>query len=195
LKEIKRIRPHLPVIFITAYGDEEVAVKAFRYGAKDYLKKPFNHHELLHTIQFSLSLISLDKKAPRRVLTAELDPVACYEARTGNGSVTKYNLQKALIYINNNFMTKISLDTVAKKACTSKYHLSREFKKSLGCTYQEYLKKLRLEKARTLLKNTNLSVTEAAFSAGYADLTNFERIFKKITGCTPRQYKNTRSPG
>lgn len=188
LREIKKTKPHIPVIFISAYGDD-VAVKAFRHGAKDYLKKPFNYNEFLNTVQFSVSLASLDKRKPRKVLTAEIDHIASEFVEATNNSVTKYNLQKALIYINNNYMAKISLEKVAKTACTSKYHFSREFKKIIGCTYQAYLKKLRMEKARELLKNSDLSITEAAFSVGYADLTNFERNFKKIMGCTPKEYK------
>ena len=190
LREIKRARPQVPVIFITAYGDEEVAVKAFRYGAKDYLKKPFNYSEFLHLIDFATSLADLSNREPRRALTAEVEHFASDFVESINTSTTRYNLQKALIYINDNYMNRVSLEKVADKACTSKFHFSRIFKQSAGCTVQEYVITLRMAKAKALLNNPNLSITRVAFSVGYPNLTNFERIFKKTIGCSPRQYRD-----
>lgn len=195
LRKIKRMKPHIPVIFITAYGDEDVAVKAFRYGVKDYLKKPFNYNQFLRSLEASLSLSSMDKSGPRRVLIDDVDRITSDIIDAINNSAVKYNLQKAIIYINNNYMSKITLDKVAKEACTSKYHFSREFKKSFGCSYKDYVNKVRIEKAQELLKKSGVSITEAAFSVGYPDLTNFERIFKKIVGCTPKEYKTRHKPG
>lgn len=189
LRKIRRMKPHIPVIFITGYGDEEVAVKAFRYGVRDYLKKPFSYDEFLRTLERSLSTAFSDKDGAETVFLDERDGPADGIGSI-NSSAIKYNLQRAVIYINNNYMSKISLDKVAREACASKYHFSREFKKSLGCTYKDYVNKIRMEKAKELLKSTKMSITEAAFSVGYPDLTNFERIFKRIMGCTPKEYKN-----
>jgi two-component system response regulator YesN len=187
LQQVKKVKPRIPVIFLTAYGDEDVAIKAFRYGAKDYLKKPFKYEEILNLIKFCLSLTDLEySRQPRNFLAAD------YECKTNSfnhHSTPDYKIQKALLFINNNYMNKITLDMVAEKACTSKYHFSREFKKIMGYTYQEYLNRLRMEKARKLLKDTGLSITEAAFAVGYTDLTSFERVFKRIVGCTPSRYK------
>ena len=86
-------------------------------------------------------------------------------------------------------MAKISLAFVARQSCISKYHFSRIFKKATGMTYQDYLNACRIEKAKDILEKSALSITEAAFSAGYTNLRHFERIFKKLTGFTPSQYK------
>jgi YesN/AraC family two-component response regulator len=190
LRKIKRMRPDIPVIFITAYGDEDVAVKAFRYGVRDYLKKPFHYSEFLHSLNSCLSLARIDKRQPRRVLLDDVDTITSGIVDAINRSAIKYNLQNAIIYINNNYTSKITLDKVSKEACTSRYHFSREFKKAIGCTYTDYVNKMRIEKARALLKNERISITEAAFSVGYPNLTNFGRIFKKIVGCTPKEYKH-----
>jgi two-component system response regulator YesN len=189
LRDLKRLKPRIPVIFITAYGSEDVAVKAFRYGARDYLKKPLKHLQLLDSIECSLSLPRQDKDKPRIVLCSEECLADLDSVKGTGGSITQYNLQRALIFINNNYMQKLSFDSVAKNAYTSKHHLSREFRKHVGCTYREYLNRVRTEKARELLGRANVSITEAAFSAGYSDLRNFERIFKKTQGCTPREYR------
>lgn len=174
---------------MTAYGDEDIAVKAFRYGVKDYLKKPFNYNRLLLSLNSCLALSNMDKREPRKVVIDDADMISPGVLESINNSAIKYNLQKAIIFINNNYMNKISLDRVAQEACTSRHHFSREFKKSIGCTYKDYVNTIRIEKARELLKNSRVSITEAAYAVGYPDLTNFERIFKKIVGCTPREFK------
>jgi YesN/AraC family two-component response regulator len=190
LGELKQRKPHIPVIFVTGYGSEDLAVKAFKGGAKDYLKKPFNYRQLLHAVEFCLSLWQKDNRMQRNLLRPDSFPVVDFLDHV-NEETTKYKLQKALIFINNNYMNRLSLDSVAEKACTSKHHFSREFRKYVGCTYREYLNKVRTEKARELLRETNLSVTEAAFSVGYTGLRSFERMFKKTQGCTARQFKDS----
>jgi YesN/AraC family two-component response regulator len=194
LRQIKKSRPRVPVIFITAYGDEDVAVKAFRYGARDYLRKPFNYNDFLRVIEFTVSLPELNRMQPRKVLTAEAEYTESDAIKAINASTTDYNMQKAIMYINDNYMNRLSLEKIAEKACTSKYHFSRLFRQSSGCKLQEYIILFRMNKAKSLLKNTKLTVTEVAFSVGYRDLTNFERIFKKTIGCNPRQYRNMQGP-
>ncbi len=190
LREIKKIKPDVPVIVMTAYGDENIAVEAFRHGARDYIKKPFNYNELINKIEFSLKLKSVDKSQERRVLTDNTEQFTASLLYELNSLSISYNLQRGIKYINDNYMNKMSLETVARKAGMSKYHFSREFKKSVGYNYIDYLNKIRIERAKDLLKDPNLSITEVAFSVGYSDLSNFERTFKKRSGCNPLQYKH-----
>lgn len=111
------------------------------------------------------------------------------EGKPGSaGAVNKIN--QAVIFIDENFTAKINLSLAARKACMSKFHFSRTFKKKIGINYQDYLNKRRVEKAKELLKIKGLSVRETAFSVGYRDITNFERIFKSVAGLTPSSYKN-----
>ena len=190
LRKIKKKKPDLPVIFMTAYGDEDIAVKAFRYGVKDYLRKPFRYDDLVRSLDSCLALARLDKRGPRKVLNDDVDRITCAMITTVNNPAIKFNMQRAIIYIQNNFMNKITLDKLASEACTSKHHFSREFKRSLGCSYKEFVNTVRIEKVQELLKKSRISITEAAFSVGYVDLTSFERIFKKMVGTTPKEYKS-----
>lgn len=186
LKEIKDAMPSVPVIIITAYGDEDIAVKALRYGANDYIKKPFAVSDLFNRID-KFPHTSLSKRSGHE------NDLSGFNARNGicagTRSHTHYNIQNAIKYISDNYSAKISLDAVAAKACMSKYHFSRSFKKATGTTYRDYLNGCRINKAKELLKNSNLPITEVAFAVGYADITHFERIFKRITGFAPSHYK------
>jgi two-component system, response regulator YesN len=71
----------------------------------------------------------------------------------------------------------------------SRHHFSRTFKNAMGVTFQKYLNERRVEKAKDMMKNSRLTITEIAFFVGYADMTNFTRMFRKETGYTPSQYK------
>ena len=178
----------MPVIIITAFGDEDVAVKSFRLGARDYIKKPFNISDLLKRIDFYLSF-KPPEEDPRISVPFDghdTEIPLCYNSTS---PATIYKIQKAIKYINDNYTAKISLAMVAQKACLSKYHFSRIFKKITGITYQDYLSHYRIEKAKDMLKKSVLSITEVASSVGFADLRHFERIFKKVTGFTPSQCK------
>jgi len=193
LKEIKKTMPCVPAIIMTAYGNENVAVNAFRCGARDYVKKPFNNDDLLRRIDFCLSL-SIIKQAKRRtVLTDEADEYAADFVSRLKAGRKYHHLQQALRYINNNFSTDISLERVAGTAGISKYHFSRLFKEMTGLTYQSYLNRVRIEQAKKLLNDDALSITDTGYAVGYSDLTHFERIFKKLTGTTPSRFRRRSS--
>lgn len=93
-----------------------------------------------------------------------------------------------LDYIDNNYSEELSLEAVAKKAGFSKYHFSRLFKQYANTTFYDYLSNKRIAIATDLLMK-NVPVTDIAFQTGFNNLTTFCRCFKKITGCSPTQYK------
>jgi len=189
LKEIKKLKPCVPTIIITAFGNENVAVKAFRCGARDYLKKPFSYDELLKRIDFCLSLNMTGQAGHRKVLTNEAVELAADNVPRSTVDRKDQHLRQALNYINNNFSTDISLDLVAGTAGISKYHFCRCFKEMTGLTYQSYVNRVRIEQAKQLLNDDALSITDTGYAVGYSDLTHFERIFKKLVGTTPSQYR------
>ncbi len=185
LKEVKKALPFIPAIFITAYGSEDIAVKAFRCGAREYIKKPFVYDEFVKRIDFCLSLSEI-RQVKRRtpVVNEQEDNIA-----DASASKRSYSLQQAKKYIDNNYTAEIALEQVAEIAGVSVYHFCRLFKVMTGVTFQSYVNRLRMEQARKLLDDDGFSITQIAFSVGYSDLTHFDRIFKKVSGCTPTQYK------
>lgn len=106
-----------------------------------------------------------------------------------NSRYTK-KLQKAVDYIKNHYSDpEISLNTVAKVAIVSPTHFSAVFSQQMGKTFVEYLTELRMEKAKELLRCTDTSSSEIAYQVGYSDPHYFSFIFKKINGCSPRDYR------
>lgn len=102
---------------------------------------------------------------------------------------TMQRMNSVLDYIDKNLMETITLETLAGLACLSKYHFCHMFKKHVGKSVGEYINVLRLDKAEMLLKNTDMNVTEVAYSVGYNDANYFSRLFRKIKKVTPKSMK------
>lgn len=100
-------------------------------------------------------------------------------------------INKAKEYINNNyFNSDISLNTVSSFVNVSPSHFSTIFSQETGENFIEYLTKVRVKKAKELLKTTSLKSTEIAYNVGYNDPHYFSYIFKKAIGITPKEYRN-----
>ncbi len=96
---------------------------------------------------------------------------------------------RALKYISQNYTTPLSLKSVAKHLGVDPCHLSREFSKKIPNGFYGYLQELRIEKAKDLLKNTDLSIYEVLLESGFSNQRTFNRVFKNLTGCTPKDYR------
>lgn len=91
-------------------------------------------------------------------------------------------------FMEKNLSEKIELDRIAAAAFMSRFHYIRIFKQVYGITPREYLKGLRINKAKELLKQ-GVSVTQTCFEVGYESLPTFSNAFKKGTGHSPKAYQ------
>ena len=98
-------------------------------------------------------------------------------------------IEDVLRYIKRNHTQKIALEDVCKHFGYSRSYISHVFKKRVGQSFREYLTELRIEDAKSLLKHSNLSVTEIALSVGFSDSTYFSNIFKTKIGISPSGYR------
>ena len=98
-------------------------------------------------------------------------------------------VEHAVDYIAANFDKRLKINELADRIGVNRSYLTSSFKKSLGCSPQEYLMNLRIEKAKTLLKNGGIQVSEVAAKVGYGDPLAFSKVFKARTGRSPREYK------
>ena len=99
-------------------------------------------------------------------------------------------LNKALLYIQQNYASKISLDDVAKKLLVSTRSLSRLFLSETGKSFSENLAEYRIKMAIRLIESTQYKMVDIAMLVGYKDIKHFYKTFKKITGHTPMYYKD-----
>ena len=102
------------------------------------------------------------------------------------GGLTK----RAKEYIKTNYSKSITLEDVAREINVSPQYLSKLFKEETGENFIDYLTGIRIRIAKSLLEGEELSIKEICYSIGYSDPNYFSRIFKKIVGSTPTEYKD-----
>lgn len=96
---------------------------------------------------------------------------------------------RALDYLNKNYMDDLTLDSLAAYAGFSRYTLSRMFRQHTGETFTQYLSKRRVDMAMELLSGTRMPVTQVALQCGFNSIATFNRVFRDVKGCTPTQYR------
>jgi AraC-like DNA-binding protein/ligand-binding sensor protein len=85
----------------------------------------------------------------------------------------------------------LSLDQMAKTLNVSTFYFCKMFKKATGLTFTDYLSRTRIERAKNLLLNPNVRVSEVAYDCGFISLTHFNRVFKRVAGKSPTDYRRT----
>ncbi len=99
-------------------------------------------------------------------------------------------VQKARDYINKHKSEPLSLSAVAQAAGASVFHFCKVFRRSTGLKFTDYVARLRLEDARTQLLNPNRRISEIAYDVGFQSLTQFNRMFKRVFGQSPTEFRD-----
>jgi AraC-like DNA-binding protein/ligand-binding sensor protein len=98
-------------------------------------------------------------------------------------------VSRAKTFIEEHQTDDLSLSDVSRAVHSSSFHFCKVFKKATGLTFTNYLSRLRVEKAKNLLLNPNLRISEIAYEIGFQSLTHFNRVFKKVAGESPTIYR------
>jgi len=98
-------------------------------------------------------------------------------------------LRKSLIIIQQEYDKGINLNEAAKNLGMSRAYISQFFRKAMGCGFNEYVNKLRVEKAKNLLVQSKLSILDVALECGFDNQRSFDRVFLKFQRSTPSKYK------
>ena len=109
---------------------------------------------------------------------------------TGSGDRAEpVEIWKARKLIRDHSDGELSLREVAKSVNLSANYLSEKFKEVTGINFVRYVGQTRTAKARNLLRNSNLRISEIAFAVGFQSLSQFNRVFKKLTRKSPTQFR------
>jgi AraC-like DNA-binding protein len=98
------------------------------------------------------------------------------------------HLRRAKDLIDRDFAEPLDIPALAREAHASRAHFVRTFKKAFGETPHRYLQRRRIERAKELLRNTPLSVTEVSLAVGFRSLGSFSTAFRQLVGEPPRAY-------
>jgi len=118
--------------------------------------------------------------------------VAEFQNASSRHRAEPVQIWKARRFIEEHSAEELSLRKVARAVNISSNHLSEKFKQVTGENFVEYVARTRFEKALGLLLNSNRRISEIAFAVGFQSLSQFNRVFKKLSGKSPTQYRAAR---
>ncbi|WHE86947.1 response regulator transcription factor [Lachnoanaerobaculum gingivalis] len=171
-KLLREKNPYCIIIFITAYDRFDYAIEAMHIKAFDYLLKPWKEEKLTGLISeaiVNIKELSLENSANENLQESQ-----------------KSAIKK---YIKENYKRDISAGDVAGILGYSDVYFSKIFKQLFDDTFINYLTKVRIEKAKVLLKDVSFNIKEVGASVGYTDSNYFTKVFKRAVGMSPSEYR------
>jgi len=121
-----------------------------------------------------------------------MSPADKFKKATSRHRAEPVEIWKARKFIHEHAEEQLALTKVAKMVNISANHLSEKFKEVTGMNFVDYVAHDRFEKARHLLLNSNRRISEIAFAAGFQSLSQFNRVFKKLSGKSPTECRAAR---
>ncbi len=168
----------IPIVFLSAYKDFAYAKQALDYGVKCYVLKPTNYKEVAAV--FKKLKEELDYRSPVSSETAEAESASRSDAI----------IPRVQRYIEREY-SRATLERAAAIVHKNPQYVSRLFKHSTGINFNEYLTRIRMEKAAQLLSDVSYHTYQVSEIVGYSDPKNFTRTFRKHYGLSPREYRRS----
>jgi AraC-like DNA-binding protein len=189
LAEVKNRHSSTPIVMLTEQRAKTLATWAFRRCVWDYLVKPVSVRHLCNCLR------SIDKAVPPAEPPAVRMPAASPTINVVDGKpCAGGTLAPAVSYVAANYPEKLRLATAANLCDLSPFQFSRNFKKEQGLTFRDFVVRVRIQHAAELMKDSSVSVTEAAFVVGFNDLSYFARMFRRQFGVSPSHYRSKTEP-
>ena len=174
MKQVQAMDIYPATIILSGHDDFEYVQAALRQGASDYLLKPCRSTKILECIE---TIIAKDfPDADKNVINSH----------SGNNFI-----DEAIKYINENYPSNLTLKDVANHVGISSSYLSTLFTRTLECSFVDYLNKVRIDRACGYFYDNKIKTYEIAYKVGYKDDKYFSKVFKRITGKSPSEYRRT----
>lgn len=165
--------PDLQVTVLTGYRDFAYAQEAIRLGVTRFLLKPTRMAEINEALETMIAKLQADEKPHD-------------EQNTGS-----FIVNRAVAYMEEHFAEKLTLQDVAERCYVSQWHLSKLLHKYADQSFYDILNRIRIDAAKDLMRDPKLKVGDIGLMVGYSDTAHFSRIFKKLTGCSANEYRNS----
>lgn len=182
------------------FFDEKCDLRGHRGFRRFFSEKPFGSMTLgIEALSAAERLIKqaveeygAENPGRKALLTAYFTELAVFLSRTAELPVRHKEIlgvEEAAAYIEAHYSENVSIAQVSELSNYSQRHFIRLFSAAYGKTPQQYLIDTRIRHSCALLKRTNLSVTEIAIRCGFSDANYFSRIFRRVTGFAPNNYR------
>ncbi|MCR5763863.1 MAG: helix-turn-helix domain-containing protein [Treponema sp.] len=183
-------------IILSGYSDFEYARQAMRSGVQEYLVKPVDDEELANAIRRAKQRIETHKNDDtlKRKLSDSTESMLMlfkeYQLGERKSPNARY-VEQAIELIASSYIGGITIESAAEKMSISASYLSRIFKQETGYTFVDYLTYYRIKRATELLRSPATKIYEVADLVGYTDARYFSQIFRKLTGVTPKEFRDS----
>lgn len=177
---------HIPIILLTAKCDEDSTSFGYKLGADFYMPKPFDI-DLLHTIILNLLKTREIVRDKFRNSHSLISP----QETTISSADEKFMVKLNELIIKNLNSQELDVKFLITEMAMSRASLYNKMKVLTSLGVNDYINKIRIEKATELLIHTDMSISQVAFETGFAYQRYFSTIFKELKGVTPSQYKKS----
>ncbi len=179
---------HIPIILLTAKGNVESISLGYEQGADDYIVKPFNS-KLLRT---RVKNLLLSRKRLQHHFKDRKGEISEKEETVSMllNKEKEFLSELDRIVLKNIGQGTDNVDLISQDIGMSRTSLYRKLKAITGLSINEYIRNLKMEKAATLIKDENFSVSQASYEVGFNNLKYFRKVFKEKFGKTPSEFKS-----
>ncbi len=174
---------HIPIILLTARGSITEQIEGIKSQADAFIVKPFNLEYLEETIKNLLK----NRAVLREHFTSELPTET--RSNSSNKIDRKFINEFTAIVENNLSNEDFTVENICKHIDISRVQLYRKVKALIGYNVNDYILTVRLQKAKFLLANEDLSISEISFRVGFSSQAYFSTVFKSKFGVTPKAFK------
>lgn len=175
---------HIPVILLTARDDEESQLYGYKNGADAYVTKPFEVSML-----YAIIRSQLHNRQRMRHRYADTGPLPQPEEGTFSSADEEFMNRLNRIITDNLDNEQMGIPFICSEIGVSRASLYNKLKALTDMGANDYITKIRMEKAIRLILHTELSVNEIADQTGFSTARYFSTVFKQYTGCSPTQYR------
>ncbi len=179
---------HIPIIVVTARGEDTDRIRGIEEGADAYLQKPFNPEELMVRVEKLIELRRMLKMRFEKMVKQTLDE---------SDGLTKKDCEflNQLSELVNDYMGsgKLCLEFLSEKMHMTRTQLYRKVRSLTGYSTSSYIQNIRMERAKQRLLHTNDSISDIAMRCGFDDTSYFTRVFRNVHGCTPSEMRHAAS--
>lgn len=199
------------IIFLTAFDEFSYAKKAIMIRALDYLLKPYDEQELMLVVEEAMRLTN-ERQKEKVIREQQLEALGESHAESGpavrpraeafreaaeeedeleeDGNIRLSKVGEMISqYIHENYMYDLSMQELARTMNYSEPYFCKLFKQCFNKNFTSYLTEYRVNEAKKMLEQPTVNVKEIGKAVGYADSNYFAKVFKRMTGQSPTEYR------
>jgi two-component system, response regulator YesN len=192
---VKEQYKDIKMVVLTFHQDFELIQEALRLGALDYITKVELEHEQMDEVLRRIVGKMKEQNIRTRDTKVEIRGNSSF-AEDDEGPYStevKASIWKAVEIIHQEFQTELLLPDIAKRVTMSRSYFSRCFRDIAGKTYNDYIREVRVNHAKVMLRQTGKTIGWIATQAGYPNEKYFSKVFRELTGMLPGEFRKSQS--